>query len=241
MNVVAHLFALVAVDFVKPTLEIALDQVAEKSMQLDPAVIRTGEATAAQAAAAQAEVSSIFLNHDVAGDFGSAKETMLALIDRQIFTNPLGERRIVIVPTAGKLPELDGIGAVTVHLVGAHVDKDGLRRVAANGFQQIESSTSVDVEIIERARGGQVVAGLRSGVDQQRRSQLVHAFENLLSIADIQLMVLECGVGRDEPAAVPARIAGGPEEIGTLIVIDAINGPALAGKMPDNFGPDQSR
>jgi len=155
--------------------------------------------------------------------------------------NPLGERRIIIVPTGGKLPELDGVGAVPVHLVGAHVDKDGLWRVAANGFEQIESSTSIDVKIIERARGGQVVAGLGSGVDQHRRSQLAHASENLLTIADIQLMMFECGVGGDESAAVPARIAGGAEEIGALIVVDAMNGPALAGKMPDNLGPDQSR
>src|SRR5579864_6199987 len=159
VNVVAHLFALVAVDFVKPALEVAFDQVAEKSVQLDPAVIRTGKATAAQATAAQAEVSSIFLNHDVAGDFGGPKETVLALIDRQIFTNTLSECGIVVVPTRGKLPELDGIRAITVHLVGAHVDEDGLRRVAANGFKKIESSTSIDIEIIERTRGGQVVAG----------------------------------------------------------------------------------
>lgn len=38
-------------------------------MQLDSAVIRTSEAAAAQAAAAQAEISPIFLNHDIAGDF----------------------------------------------------------------------------------------------------------------------------------------------------------------------------
>jgi hypothetical protein len=69
VNVVANLFAFVAVDFVKPTLEVALDQIAEESMQLDSAVIRTSEATAAQAAAAKAEISPIFLNHDIAGNF----------------------------------------------------------------------------------------------------------------------------------------------------------------------------
>src|ERR1700693_4214119 len=69
MNVVTHLFAFVAVDFVETALEVALDQVAEKSMQLDTAVIRTSEATAAQTAAAQAEVSPVFLNHDIAGNF----------------------------------------------------------------------------------------------------------------------------------------------------------------------------
>src|SRR6266568_3770368 len=69
MNVVTHLLALVAVDFVEPTVEVALDQVAEESMQLDTAVIWTGEAPAAETAAAQTEISPVFLNHDIAGDF----------------------------------------------------------------------------------------------------------------------------------------------------------------------------
>lgn len=154
-------------------------------MELDSAVFRTGEATTAEAAAAQTEVPPIFLDHDIAGYLRGPEETVFALIDRKIFTNAVRKCRIIIIPPSAKLAELDGVGAITIDLIGAHVHEDGVGRVASDGFEQIESSTSIDVKVIERARGSQVVARLGCAVDQHRGTQLTHEIENLLAITDV--------------------------------------------------------
>ena len=50
MNVVANLLPLIAENLVRAALDIAFDQVAEESVKLDARVIRSGQATAAEAA-----------------------------------------------------------------------------------------------------------------------------------------------------------------------------------------------
>ena len=85
MDVVAHLLALVAEQFVLAPFQIALDEIAEKAVQFDAGVIRPGQAAAAQAAGGHGKVPPVFLHHHIAGHFGSAKERMLGLIDRKNF------------------------------------------------------------------------------------------------------------------------------------------------------------
>ena len=48
MNVVADLLALVAEDAVKAALDVAFDQVTQKPMKLDAAMVRTGETSATE-------------------------------------------------------------------------------------------------------------------------------------------------------------------------------------------------
>lgn len=69
MDVVPDLLALVSVDVVGLALEIAFHEVGEKSVELDPAVVRSGETTAPEAAGFHSKVAPVFLNHDVGGDF----------------------------------------------------------------------------------------------------------------------------------------------------------------------------
>ena len=69
MDVVPNLLALVSVDVVGLALEIAFHEVGEKAVELDPAMVGPGEATAAEAAGFHSKVATIFLNHDVGGDF----------------------------------------------------------------------------------------------------------------------------------------------------------------------------
>ena len=88
MDVVADLLALVAEHLVFAALEVAFDQVAEKSVQLDAGVIGTGKTSAAQAAGGHIEVAAVLLHHNVAGDFRGAKERVLALIDGKVSAMP---------------------------------------------------------------------------------------------------------------------------------------------------------
>ena len=69
MDVVSDLFSFVAVDVVGLALEIAFYEVGEKAVEFDPAVVGASEATAAEAAGFHSEVATIFLDHDVGGDF----------------------------------------------------------------------------------------------------------------------------------------------------------------------------
>ena len=69
MDIVTDLLALVSVHVVGLALEIAFHEVGEKAVKLDPAMVRAGETTAAEAAGFHSEVATIFLDHDVGGDF----------------------------------------------------------------------------------------------------------------------------------------------------------------------------
>src|ERR1700689_2065570 len=69
MDVVPHLLPLVAHYLVLNPLQVAFDEVAEESMELDPGMIRTGQAPAPEAAGRNVEIPPIFLDHDVGGAF----------------------------------------------------------------------------------------------------------------------------------------------------------------------------
>ncbi len=81
VDVVADLFALIPEDFVFAAFEVAFDEIAQEAVQLDAGVVGAGEASAAQTTGGYAEVASVFLDHDVGGDFGSAEEGVLGLVD----------------------------------------------------------------------------------------------------------------------------------------------------------------
>jgi hypothetical protein len=98
MDVVAHLLAFVAEDLVLAALDIALDQVAQKAVQLHAGMVRTREAAAAQAAGGHVEIAAVFLHHHVAGDLGSAKQGVLALVDGKSSGMPCANCRIGVVP-----------------------------------------------------------------------------------------------------------------------------------------------
>src|SRR5271163_1164392 len=66
VDVVPDLFALVAVDIVVPSLQVAFDEVAEEPVKLHARVVGPGEATAAQAAGGHAEVAPVFLDKHIA-------------------------------------------------------------------------------------------------------------------------------------------------------------------------------
>ena len=90
---------------------------------------------------------------------------MLASVDRKGFRDAVGIGGVVIVPAGFQLFQANCVGLVPVNLVSRHMDEGAGDAGAASGFKKIEGACGVDVEIVERARGGEVVAGLGGGVD----------------------------------------------------------------------------
>jgi hypothetical protein len=69
VDVIPDLLALVSVHVVRLALEIAFHEVGEKAVELDAAVVGSGEAATTEAAGFHSKVATVLLNHDVGGDF----------------------------------------------------------------------------------------------------------------------------------------------------------------------------
>src|ERR1051325_5808326 len=99
MNVIAHLFAFVSKHLVGLALQVALDEVAEETVEFDAAVIRPGQAPAAQTARLHAEIASVLLDHDVAGRLGGAKKAVLTLVNWEILPDAIRVGSVLVIPT----------------------------------------------------------------------------------------------------------------------------------------------
>ena len=134
-------------------------------MQFHAAVVRAGQAAAAQAARFHAEITAIFLHHHVARNFRRAKQAALALVNGKFLGDAVGAGRVVVIPARGQFLEADGVWAVAINLVGAQMDKGGAGSVEPGSFEQVQCADSIRVKIIEGNGGSAVMAGLGGGVD----------------------------------------------------------------------------
>src|SRR5260370_7924242 len=94
VDVIAHLFALVSENAIRPAGHSADHEIRKKPVQLGPGVSRTREAAAAKRNGWHSKITSVFLDENVSRDFRSAKERMLRVIDAHRF----GNSRLVLVP-----------------------------------------------------------------------------------------------------------------------------------------------
>ena len=135
---------------------------------------------------------------------------------------PLAYLRVGVVPAGFELHERHVVRPVAVHLVGAHQDEHGLGRVLAAGFEQVERADGVDVEVVERPLGGQVVAGLGGRVDRpgrtgrSRNSRSTPARSRMSSSTWSEVAALAF-----EPLAIARGVALRAEEVGPHVVVDA--------------------
>lgn len=240
MDVVANLLAFVTKNFVETAFDVAFDEVAQEAVQLHAAVIRTGETTAAQTAGLHAKVASVFLHHHIAGNFRCAKDAVLALVNRELLGDAVRVGRVVIIPARGEFLEADGVRAVAIDFVRAHVRKHAGGHMQARGFEQIQGADGVDIKIIERARGGEVVARLRGGVDEQLGFQGFEERGDRLAIADVEFVVVKIFVRGEQAALIPAGVAARTEKVRAHVVVHAMHFPAKAAEMRDDFRSDES-
>lgn len=241
VNVIAHLFALVAEDLVFAAFEVAFNEVGKESMEFDAGVIGAGEAAAAQGTGGEVKIASVFLHHDIGGDFGSPEQRMFGLVDGKGLGDAMLVGGIGIIPACFELGERDVIGGVTIDLVGAHVDEGRFGAGLAGGFEQIERADGVGVEIVEGNGRSTVMGRLGCSVDDDGWLDLLDQGQHALPVANIDFMVHKAGQVTLEALLVPAGISLGAEKDGTLIVIHTMDGVAQLREMTANFGADKTR
>ena len=79
---------------------------------------------------------------------------------RNVSAMPSQSLGVGVVPAGIELFERQLVGLVAVDLVCAHVHEGRFGRTLARGLQHVQCADRIDVEIVERASGGEVVAGL---------------------------------------------------------------------------------
>jgi len=109
---------------------------------------------------------------------------------------------------------------------------------AAGGFKKVEGADCVDVEIVERAGGSEVVAGLGGGVDDRGGFKFFDEGEDRRAVPNIELVMTERGKGLSEAMLVPAGVSAWAKEIGPLVVVDSVDFFAARGKEGNYFGSD---
>jgi hypothetical protein len=109
------------------------------------------------------------------------------------------------------------------------------------GFEQVERADGVRVEVVERDRGGAVVARLSGGVNDGVGLQFGEQLDGAGPVADVEFVMLKRAERRFKPPLVPAGVARLPEEDGPLVVVDAVNSPAKGVEKRADFRADEPR
>jgi len=78
-------------------------------------------------------------------------------------------------------------------------------------------------------------------VDDRRWLDFSHEPQDAVAIADVEFVVGERPQRRGKPGLVPAGVAGGAEENGPLVVVDAVNPPAEGVEVGGDFAADEAR
>jgi hypothetical protein len=240
VDVVADLFAFVAEDFVFAPLEVAFDQVAEKAVQLDAAVVGPGKAAAAQTTGGHSEVASVFLDHNVGGDFGSAEERVFGLVDGEGLGDAVLVGGISVVPSGLEFAQREVVGGVAIDFVRAHVDEGRLGTGAAGGLEKIHGADRVGVKVVKGNASSSVMAGLGGGMDDGIGFEPGNEVENALTIPDVELVMGEVFQLGGEAVLIPAGIALLAEEDGALVVVHAVDVPAELVEVDADFAADEA-
>ena len=112
---------------------------------------------------------------------------------------------------------------------------------AAGGFKKVEGANCVDVEVVERAGGGEVVARLGGGVDDGGGFEFFDECEDRRAIPNIELVMTEGGEGLGEAMLIPAGVSTWAKEVGPLVVVDPMDLFATGGKEGNHFRSNQAR
>ena len=109
---------------------------------------------------------------------------------------------------------------------------------AASSLEQVEGADCVDVEIVERAGGGEVVAGLGGGVDDGGGFKFFDEGKDRGAVPNIELVMTEGGKGLEEAVLIPAGVSAWAKEVGPLVVVDSVDFLAEGSKVGDDFRSD---
>ncbi len=210
-------------------------------MELDTGVVGAGEAAAPERRGGHPEVAAVLLGQHVGRDLRRPEQRVQAALDRHRLVDALDVGGIRVVPPGVELDQGQPVGVVAVDLVGADGDEHGLGGVPAVGLEEVEGADRVGVEVVEGSAGGQVVAGLRRGVDDQLVAPLGEHPVDRLAVADVDVDVGVAGAGLLEALAVPGGVALRTEEVGPTVVVEPVDGEAQAVEEGDGLRADQPR
>src|SRR5215469_3585355 len=145
MNVVANLLPAVAEHDIWPADGRALHKIGEKTMELHPGMIGTGETTAAKTHRLHAEITPIFLDQHVGGNFGSPKEAVHRLVNAHRLVDAVPAIGMIFwqLPARLLLDQRQPIGGVTVNFVGAGENEARIGAKLPRRLQEIECRSSV--------------------------------------------------------------------------------------------------
>ena len=200
-------------------------------MQFHSGVARTRETTATKSTSGLAEVAAILLHHYVRRDLGSTEDGVLGLIYSECLGNACVVSRIGIVPACLQFDKRQLIRSIAVDLVRGEGDKRGFGNCLSRGFQEIQRSDCVGIEVGEGNGCGQVVTGLRRGVNNRIWAHVLQNLQDFRAIANIELVMMEICDLAGQTLLIPAVVALGAEEGCALVVVDAMNLPPILGKV----------
>jgi hypothetical protein len=113
--------------------------------------------------------------------------------------------------------------------------------VPSRDFQQIHGADGIHVEIVERAAGCQVVAGLGSTVDDQVEWTFgPKQTGKLLAVADIQVPVAKMLRRLAKPLQVPPRVPLFTEKVCAHVIVDPDHALRAPVEEADKLRADQS-
>jgi hypothetical protein len=119
------------------------------------------------------------------------------------------------------------------------MDEDSLRDSLTARLKEVEGTDRVDIEILKRPRGGEIMARLGRGVNHQLRLDLLDQVPNAVTVSDIELTMCEVVAGTFQPFLVPAGIAGGAEELRAHVVVNAHDTPTPAVEVGHDLRTDE--
>src|SRR5580704_323037 len=137
---------------------------------------------------------------------------MHRVIGRKSLLNTVGKFRVGIIPARFLLDKIESVWTIPIDLARRHVDKWRFRTASPRGFQKIQRSHGIDIEVVVGARSRQVVTRLGRGVDDRVGSQFGNELKNRSSIANIGLMMAEIAPGTEQAFPIPVGVALGAEK-----------------------------
>lgn len=240
VNIVPDLLAFIAKHRVFPSGNVDANEVTQEAVQFNPRMVRPRQAAAAQRTSRHVEIAAIFLNHYVRRYLGSPKKRVLGLVDGKRFFDAVVIGFVAVLPASISLDQVEAVGGVTIDLISTHVGEGRRWAKLTGGFQQVQRTDGIDVEIIEWARSGQVMAGLGGRVCDVGWAKLLEEFQYPRPVTDIQFNVLEIFALRQQLSLVPTGIPLGAEKVGPHVIVNTVDLPAQCVKMTDDFGADET-
>jgi len=216
VDVVADLFALVAVHGIGLPGQGALHEIGQESVQRHAGMIGPGQAAAPETGGAQAEIAAVFLHEQIGRHLGNPEKAMQAGIDGHGFVDTVRSPGMAggQLPAGGRFLQRQAVWRVAVDLVGAGEEKRRLGTMTAGGFEQNLRTVGIDGKIGERLAGGPIMGGLGRTVDNQGdvASQFGKKRIDGRPVANVEIPVPIAGHLPEQPIPVPGRTGLGAEK-----------------------------